>query len=74
MILAKNILVLRASSSVEKLSGDSDLSVQADILEDIPRPVPMHTLRARVKQLQRCVINTNSHGLYVMDARPLGRK
>ena len=51
MTLAKNILVLRASSSVEKLSGDSDLSVQAVILEDIPRPVPMHTL-LRVKQLQ----------------------
>ena len=49
--LANNILVLRASSSVEKLSGDSVLSVQAVILEDIPRPVPMHTLLG-VKQIQ----------------------
>ena len=51
MILVNNILVLRASSSVEKLSGDSDPSGQAVILEDIPRPVPMHTL-LRVRQLQ----------------------
>ncbi len=73
-MLASNILVLRASSTVEKLSGDSDLSAQAVILEDIPRPVPMHTL-LRVKQLQDvCVINANSHGLYVMDACPLRKK
>ncbi len=51
MTLANNILVLRASSSVEKFSGDNDLSAQAVILEDIPRPVPMHTL-LRVKHLQ----------------------
>jgi hypothetical protein len=50
MTLANNILVLRASSSVEKLSGDSDPSVQAVILDDIPRPVPMHTLLS-VRQL-----------------------
>ena len=50
-MLTSNILVLRVSSSVEKLSGDRDLSVQAVILEDIPRPVPMHTL-FRDKQLQ----------------------
>lgn len=51
MILVNNILVLRASSSVEKSSGDSDLSAWGAILEDIPRPVPMHTL-LRVKQVQ----------------------
>ena len=51
MTLVNNILVLRASSSVEKLSGDSDLSPQAVVLDDIPRPVPMHTL-LRVDQLQ----------------------
>lgn len=49
IVLVNNILVLRASSSVEKLSGDSDLSVIGVILEDIPRPVPMHTL-LRVKR------------------------
>lgn len=49
-MLVNNILVLRASSSVEKLSGDSDLSVIGVVLEDIPRPVPMHTL-LRVKRL-----------------------
>ena len=52
IMLANNILVLRASSSVEKLSGDSNLSAWAAILEDTPRPVPMHTL-LRVKQLQQ---------------------
>jgi hypothetical protein len=49
-MLVNNILVLRASSSVEKLSGDSNLSEQAATLEDIPRPVPMHTL-LKVKQI-----------------------
>jgi hypothetical protein len=41
---ANNILVLRASSKVEKLSKGNDLSPQVVNLEDIPRPVPMHTL------------------------------
>jgi hypothetical protein len=50
-MLVNNILVLRASSSVEKLSGLSNLSEQVFTLEDIPRPVPMHTL-LKVKQLQ----------------------
>jgi hypothetical protein len=53
-MLANNILVLRASSSVEKLSGDSDPSLQVVNLEDIPRPVPMHTL-LKAKELHEMV-------------------
>lgn len=51
-MLANDILALRASPSVEKSSGPSNLSTLGDaILEDIPRPVPMHTL-LKVRQLQ----------------------
>ena len=45
--LVNNILVLRVSSSVVKLRGvnlSGDPSLQGVNLEDIPRPVPMHTL------------------------------
>jgi hypothetical protein len=67
-----NILVLRESSSVEKLGWDIDLSVQVVILEDIPRPVPMHTL-LEAKGLQEMYNEKSSHGLYVVDAHPLGK-
>jgi hypothetical protein len=68
-----NILVLRESSSVEKLSGSSDLSLQGVNFEDIPRPVPMHTL-LKAKEHKRHIVDTNSHGLYVLDAHPLEKK
>ena len=75
-MLVNNILVLRESSSVEKLSGVSDLSgvgdpsLQAVILEDTPRPVPMHTL-LKAKELQKYVVDMDSRRFYVMDAHPL---
>jgi hypothetical protein len=54
--LVNSILVLRVSSSVVKLSGVNlsgvgDPSLQAVNLEDIPRPVPMHTL-VMAKEIQ----------------------
>jgi hypothetical protein len=69
---ANDILVLQESSSVEKLSGVGDPSLQAVILEDTPRPVPMHTL-LKAKELQKCVVDMDSRKLYVMDAHPLGK-
>jgi hypothetical protein len=49
-IFADNfILVLRAFTGVEKVSGAKELSSCSDVLEVIPRPVPMHTL-AEVKK------------------------
>jgi hypothetical protein len=55
-MLVNNILVLRVSSSVVKLrgmnlSGVGGPSLQAFNLEDIPRPVPMHTL-LKVKEIR----------------------
>jgi hypothetical protein len=55
-MLVNNILVLRVSSSVVKLrgmnlSGVGGPSLQAFNLEDIPRPVPMHTL-LKVKKIR----------------------
>jgi hypothetical protein len=70
IIAVNNILVLRASSSVENLSGVSDQSLQAIVLEDTPRPVPMHTL-PKTKELHVKIVDTYSHGFYIMNAHPL---